>query len=102
MAAQKILRAALEYLEPTPAEKLLRAIETVYQQYGTPLTTDTTAIIREFRERDAWSYHGRQRRCEMAGAGRSLDRRLYEKPLPLQPKQEIVWVEDIEEWLGNL
>lgn len=52
-AAQKLLRAALERLEPSEGEKLLHAIEAIHQQYGKPQTADAVAIIREFRERDA-------------------------------------------------
>lgn len=39
---------------------------------------------------------------ERQGTLVTADRRLYEKPLPLQPKQEIVWIGDLEEWLRNL
>lgn len=40
--ARRILRSALERWEATPAERLLHAVESVYRQYGTPHTPDTT------------------------------------------------------------
>lgn len=50
--AETLLREALRHQETTRAEQFLRAVELVHQQYGAPTIQDTTAIVREFRERD--------------------------------------------------